>query len=77
MSPLDRPVPPAGEELHVPGGSLQPVGLAAFITIGLVGVTIWWPLCVVGGLGALIVIVRWIREARAEMAELPVHHPGS
>ena len=29
MSPLDRPVPPAGEEIHIPGPSIQPVLLAA------------------------------------------------
>jgi len=31
-------VPPAGEEIHLPGPSIQPLLLAAGITIGLVGI---------------------------------------
>ena len=32
MSPLDPEIPPAGEEIHLPGGSLQPVLLTVGIT---------------------------------------------
>ena len=39
MSPLDPDVPPAGEEIHLPGPSIQPLLLAVGITIGLVGIT--------------------------------------
>ena len=74
MSPVDRPVPPAGEEIHLPEGSLQPLLLSVFITITLVGVTFAWPLCVAGGIGAVWVIVRWVRDARRELEELPAHH---
>ena len=74
MSPLDREVPPAGEEIHIPEGSLQPVLLTVFLTMALVGVTLTWLLTIVGGIGAIWVIVRWVRDARHELGELPAHH---
>jgi hypothetical protein len=40
VSPLDRPVPPSGEEIHLPGASVQPVLLAASLTLTLLGVTL-------------------------------------
>ena len=39
MSPFDPEVPPPGEEIHLPGGSIQPVLLTLGLTVGLVGVT--------------------------------------
>ena len=76
MSPLDRPIPPAGEEIHIPGPSLQPLLLTVGITIALLGITIWWPLSVAGGILALVVLFVWIREARDEYSHLPLdHHP--
>ena len=38
--PADRPIPPAGEQIHLPGGTLQPILLTLGITIALVGVTV-------------------------------------
>ena len=76
MSPLDRPIPPAGEEIHIPGPSLQPLLLTVGITISLLGVTIWWPLSVFGLILTVWVLVVWIREAREEYVHLPLdHHP--
>jgi hypothetical protein len=74
MSPLDRPVPPAGEDIHIPGPSVQPVLLAAGITTTLLGITISWILLVAGGLLTLGVLVAWIRDARRELDELPAEH---
>ena len=37
MSPLDRPVPPAGEDIHIPGPSIQPLLLTVGITATLLG----------------------------------------
>jgi hypothetical protein len=76
MSPLERPVPPAGDEIHLPGGSIQPFLLTVFLTLALVGVTFHWSLVVIGGVGAVWVIVRWIRDARRDIAELPLNHDG-
>ena len=76
MSPLDKPVPPAGDDIHLPGGSVQPVLLALFITLALIGVTVSMVLVVLGVIGTIWVIAAWIRDARREMAELPIHHDG-
>ena len=37
MSPLDPEVPPTGEEIHLPGPSIQPLLLTIGITVALVG----------------------------------------
>ena len=71
MSQLEKPVPPSGEEIHLPGGSLHPVLLAVGLTMALLGVTISPVLIVVGGLLAIVVLFKWIQEARHEMASLP------
>jgi uncharacterized membrane protein YidH (DUF202 family) len=39
-----------------------------------VSIVISWVLVAIGGLIAVFAIVRWIRETRAEIAELPVEH---
>lgn len=73
-SPLERPAPPAGEEVHLPGGSLHPILLTLGLTVALVGVTVSIVLVVVGTLLSLVVIFQWIAGARREMDSLPVDH---
>jgi Flp pilus assembly protein TadB len=71
LDTLEEDPPPIGEEIHLPGPSVLPLLLAVGITVALVGVTIS-PILVVAGLAlAIPVLVRWIREARAELHELP------
>ena len=71
MSPLEPDPPPAGEEIHLPGPSLQPILLAFGITLTLVGVTLG-TFMLVGGLVLTVwVIVRWIADTRREMRALP------
>jgi hypothetical protein len=72
MSPLDPETPPAGEDIHLPGPSVQPVLLAFGITVALVGVTTFFPLVIAGAILAVVVIVRWIRDARRDIDELPL-----
>lgn len=74
MSPLDRPVPPAGEEIHIPGGSLQPLLLTIGITAALLGVTISVMLVVAGIVLSVAVLVVWIRDAIDEYRHLPLEH---
>jgi hypothetical protein len=76
MSPLDPEVPPAGEDIHLPGPSIQPLLLTVGITMGLLGVTIFFPFVIAGVLLSLAVIVSWIRGARRDIDELPLepHH---
>ncbi len=76
--PVDRPVPPAGEEIHLPGGTLQPLLLTLGITLALVGVTLGTTYLVAGVVLSLAVLFVWVRDARAEYAHLPAdHHPAS
>ena len=74
MSPLDRPVPPAGEEIHIPGGSAQPLLLTIGITAVLLGLTITPILIVLGLILMVAVLVVWIREAVDEYRHLPLDH---
>jgi hypothetical protein len=76
MSPLDPEVPPTGEEVHLPGPSIDPLLLAVGITVALVGVTTSIFLVIAGILLSLVIIVRWIRGAREDIDELPLepHH---
>ena len=74
MSPLDPPVPPAGEEIHLPGASLQPVLLAFGLTLALVGVTLGIVLLVSGLVLSVWVIVRWIADTRRDINALPTEH---
>jgi hypothetical protein len=71
VSPLDRPVPPPGEEIHLPGGSVQPVLLAAGLTLSLLGVTLGYFVLIPGVVLSVWVIVRWIADTRREMSHLP------
>ena len=71
MSPLDRPVPPPGEEIHLPGPSVQPLLLAAGLTLSLLGVTLGLPVLIAGVVLSVWVIVRWIADTRREMSHLP------
>jgi hypothetical protein len=76
MSPIDPDVPPTGEEIHLPGPSMDPLLLTVGITMALLGVTtsIW--LVIAGVLLSLVITVRWIRGARDDIDELPLepHH---
>ena len=74
MSPLDPEVPPAGEEIHLPGGSIQPVLLTVGITVALVGVTTSVFLVIAGAILSVGVVVAWIRDTRRDIDELPLEH---
>jgi hypothetical protein len=72
MSSLDPEVPPVGEEIHLPGPSMLPVLTAAGVTLALVGVTTFIELTVIGVLLTLVCVVRWIKDTRREIDELPL-----
>ena len=74
MSPLDPEVPPPGEEIHLPGGSIQPVLLTLGITVALVGVTTNVFLVIAGAILVVVVIIAWIRDTRRDIDELPLEH---
>jgi hypothetical protein len=72
VSPLEPEVPPVGEEIHLPGPSILPVLTAVGITLALVGVTTFIELTIVGGLLSIVCIVRWVKDTRSEIDELPL-----
>ncbi len=74
MSDLEPDVPPAGEEIHLPGGTLQPLLLTVGITAALLGVTISPVLLIAGLVLTVAVIIRWIADARREIDALPREH---
>jgi hypothetical protein len=74
VSPLDPEVPPTGEEIHLPGPSIQPLLLTIGITMALVGVTTSIVLVIAGLILAVVVILRWIADTRRDVSELPLDH---
>ncbi|MDQ3608317.1 MAG: hypothetical protein M3459_05380 [Actinomycetota bacterium] len=74
MSRVERDPPPAGEEIHLPGGSLQPVAVTVGVTLVLLGLTTFTILIWVGLIIFVWAVVLWVRDARREMKELPLEH---
>ena len=70
----DPALAPPVEVIHMPEPSYMPATLALGITITLVGVITWLPIVIIGLIIVIAVLVRWIRSARDEMAELPLDH---
>jgi hypothetical protein len=72
MSPLDPEIPPAGEEIHLPGPSILPPLTAIGIALALVGVTTMIELTVIGVLLTIGCVWRWIKDTRHDIDELPL-----
>ena len=70
----DEQLPVATEEVHLPGPSYLPVWLAFGITVALVGLLLSWWICGLGAAIALVVLFRWIRDTRQDIADLPLEH---
>ena len=67
---------PLGEEIHIPGPSLQPLLFAVGVTMFLIGVTSGIFLLIAGAVLTLATLFLWIRDARREFEHLPSepHH---
>ena len=74
MSTPEQNVPPAGEEIHLPGGSLQPLGISVGLTLAIVGATTSNTLVIIGVLLSVVMTYGWVRDARKEFNELPSDH---
>jgi hypothetical protein len=59
------------EEIHLPQPSLVPMFTAAGISIALIGLILAWPFVALGGLITLIAVVKWIRDVRQDIEQLP------
>jgi chromate transport protein ChrA len=66
--------PPVGEEIHLPGPTLIPLMTAIGITLVVIGTTINWIFCIVGGVIAIVALAMWIRDTRRDVSELPEEH---
>ena len=74
MSIEEHDVPPPGEEIHLPGPSLLPLLSALAITAMVIGTTISWYLSIAGLILFVVTTVRWIRDTRRDIDELPEDH---
>ncbi len=73
MSPLDPEIPPTGEEVHIPGPSIVPFLTAVGITLLVIGITISLIFVIAGGLLTIVCLIRWIRDTRRDIDELPLN----
>ena len=64
----------AGEAIHLPGPSYQPVVLAFGLALAITGVVLFPIVAVIGGVIALVALIGWIRDTRREISELPLEH---
>jgi membrane protein required for beta-lactamase induction len=69
-----EPVPPVGEEIHLPGGSVIPLTVALGTTLLVIGTTIWWGWSALGFIILVVSIGIWIRDVRRDVAALPEDH---
>lgn len=72
MSPLEPDAPPVGEEIHLPGPTILPLLTALGITLILVGVTTFIEFTIIGAILTVGCVVRWIKDTRREIDELPL-----
>jgi hypothetical protein len=70
----EQEAPPAGEQVHMPEPSILPVLNAAGLAAAIIGITIS-PVLIVGGLVLfLVTAVKWARDTRRDIDDLPADH---
>jgi hypothetical protein len=69
-----REAPPVAEEIHLPGPSILPFVMAIGITMAVVGTTINIIFSILGLIIFLYTAIRWIRDTRRDIDELPETH---
>jgi len=74
MSEYDDNVPPAGEDIHLPGPSVLPLLVAIGITCMVIGLTLSWWFSIFGTVLFLISAGIWVRDTRRDIDELPEEH---
>ena len=73
--PVDyHDVPPAGEEVHMPAPSALPLINAAALALAIVSLTLSWYLVAFGLVVFIATAIRWIRDVRRDIDELPLDH---
>jgi hypothetical protein len=71
---LLREIPPAGEEIHLPGPSIIPFAMAAGITLSIIGLTLDWLWSAIGLIIFFVTLFLWIRDVRHDVDALPEEH---
>ena len=75
MSDAEHPVPPAGEDIHLPAGSMKPFMCGLGITLTVIGTTIFTPYVLILGLIIFLTTTyKWIQDVRSDVAALPEDH---
>ncbi|HTU28602.1 MAG TPA: cytochrome c oxidase subunit 4 [Solirubrobacteraceae bacterium] len=74
MTEYDENVPPAGEDIHLPGPSVLPLLVAIAITCMVIGLTLSWWFSIFGVVLFVISAGTWIRDTRRDIDELPEEH---
>ena len=63
-----------GEQVHLPGATYLPAWTAFGITIALVGIIMSWVIVGIGVVITAVVVLRWIKETREDISQLPLEH---
>lgn len=71
---VQRPAPPAGEEIHLPGPTILPLVTAIAITLIIIGTTLTWIISGIGAVILIVAVVRWVSDTRRDVAALPEEH---
>ncbi|HEX6388879.1 MAG TPA: cytochrome c oxidase subunit 4 [Solirubrobacteraceae bacterium] len=66
--------PPVGEEVHMPAPSILPLINAAALALAIVAITLSWWIVGAAMIVFLATTIRWIRDVRRDIAELPLEH---
>ena len=64
----------AGESVHLPGPSFQPALVAFGLTLAVVGIVLSPIVLVIGLVITVVTAIRWVRDTRREISELPLEH---
>jgi len=67
-------LPPVGEEVHMPEPSALPLINAAALALAIISITISWWLVGFAMIIFLATTVRWIRDVKRDIANLPLEH---
>jgi hypothetical protein len=78
VSAPEPETPPVGEEIHLPGPTAIPFVCAIGLTMVVIGTTIGpdFIISIVGLIIFVATVVRWIRDTRRDIDELPEEHVG-
>jgi type IV secretory pathway TrbD component len=77
MTEYEDDVPPAGEDIHLPGPSILPLLSGVAITCMVIGLTISWWFSIFGVVLFVITTFIWVRDTRRDIDALPEEHHHS